>query len=119
MKEEPENPNPPPVVKTLPQGSKGVDLSNYQAGFFDIVSPDDFDFFIFRCSDGMNTSATSQHHDAAGVDLSLWAFADVGHASDKPWGIYHYLRPGNVQGQIDKVRSIYEQLVARGTPPRT
>lgn len=117
--DEPTDPNPPPVELTLPQGSKGVDLSNYQAGFFDLVDPDDFDFYIFRCSDGMNTSATSQNHDANGVDLSLWKFADVGHASGKPWGIYHFLRPGNVEAQIDKVKLIYQMLVDRGTPPRT
>ena len=31
--EEPENPSPPPVVLTLPQGSKGVDVSYWQGAY--------------------------------------------------------------------------------------
>lgn len=116
--DKPTDPNPPPVVMTLPRGSKGVDLSAYQKGFFSKVSPDKFDFFMFRCSDGMNTSATSNYHDANGIDTALLEFADVGHASGKPWGIYHFLRPNNIEAQISKVRAICQVLVDRGTPPR-
>ena len=115
---EPENPSPPPVVLTLPQGSKGVDVSAYQPFFWTVVDIDDMDFAWFRCSDGMNTSATSDYHDADGYDLELGNNVAVLHSSGKPWWIYHFLRETNVTGQISKVQTILGILEERGTPPR-
>ncbi|MCB1717663.1 MAG: hypothetical protein KDK05_21260 [Candidatus Competibacteraceae bacterium] len=117
--EEPENPSPPPVVLTLPQGSKGVDVSAYQGDFWATHSPDDYDFFIFRCSDWLYTSADYANFDADGVDVQFWHNADIGHASGKPWAMYHFLRKENIPAQVDKVLGIYQKLIERGTPPRT
>ena len=117
--EEPENPSPPPVVLTLPQGSKGVDVSAYQGDFWATHSPDDYDFFIFRCSDWLYTSADYANFDADGVDVQFWHNADIGHASGKPWAMYHFLRKENIPAQVDKVLGIYQKLIERGTPPQT
>jgi len=117
--EEPENPNPPPVALTLPQGSKGVDVSAYQKWFWTVVDVADVDFCYFRVSDGMNTNATSDYHDANGIDLEFWNNVQVMAASGKPWCIYHFLRPSDIQGQADKVLGIMQQLRDLGTPPRT
>ena len=115
----PENPNPPPVEPiVLPQGAKGIDISAWQDDFWATHNPDDYDFFIFRCSDWLYTSADYDNFDDEGVDTWFWHNVDVGHASGKPWAAYHYLRKEDIPAQIEKVLGIYQQLIDRGTPPR-
>lgn len=113
--EEPENPSPPPVVLTLPQGSKGVDVSYWQ-GVFNWASSG-AEFGIIRCSDGLTTNSTT--HDENGVDRQFWANVDKLMALGIPWSFYHFLRPGSIQQQADKVISIINQLRVAGKLPRT
>ena len=113
--EEPENPSPPPVVLTLPQGSKGVDVSYWQGAYNWAESGAEFG--IIRCSDGM--TANSATHDENGVDRQFWANAGKLAALGIPWSIYHFLRPGSLQEQADKVLGILYELAMLEQFPKT
>lgn len=115
VEDEPENPNPPPVVLTLPQGSKGVDVSYWQGAYN--WADSGAEFGIIRCSDGMTANSTT--HDENGIDRQFWANAEKLTALGIPWAIYHFLRPGSIQAQADKVRGALLQLAQNGTLPQT
>ncbi len=113
--EPPPNPNPPPVVTALPQGSIGVDVSYWQGAYN--WNDSGAKFGIIRCSDGMIANSTT--HDENGIDRQFWANASKLTALGIPWGVYHFLRPGSIQAQADKVRGALLQLATNGTPTKT
>jgi len=113
--EKPTDPNPPSVELTLPQGSIGVDVSYWQGSFNWASSGADFG--IIRCSDGLTANSTT--HDENGVDRQFWPNVDKLAALGIPWSIYHFLRPGSIPQQADKVLSIVNQLKGAGKLPRT
>lgn len=118
MREEPDepvNPNPPPVVLTLPQGSKGVDVSYWQGSYNWAESGAEFG--IIRCSDGM--TANTMTHDGNGIDRMFFANAEKLTALGIPWSVYHFLRPSNIQSQAAKVRAALNVLADDGMSPRT
>jgi hypothetical protein len=115
--DEPENPNPPDVLE-LPRGTLGVDVSAWQGNFdWSTAVANGVRYGIIRCSDGLTKNTST--HDTNGIDVQFWSNAQWLHDNGLPWAIYHFLRPGDVATQADKVLGVMTALYENGTDPRT
>lgn len=114
--EEPGNPNPP--IAQIAQGAIGHDVSAWQ-GSFDWAGAvaNGVEYGIIRLADGM--TANTSTHDEYGIDRQFWLNAEKLLDAGIPWSIYHFLRPGSIQAQANKVLGVLSELLAMDWYPRT
>ncbi len=111
---------PTPPLPQLHKGYLGVDVSAWQVTFdWEMAVSNGIRFAIIRTSDGMNTAVTSDKHDGDGVDIELWNNAEYLTVHGLPFSCYHFLRPGNIQAQADKVIWILLKMSQGGMEPST
>lgn len=111
-----ENPNPP--IAQIAQGAIGHDVSAWQGSFdWSGAVANGVEYGIIRCADGMTASTST--HDANGIDREFWGNAQKLHDIGIPWSIYHFLRPGSIQAQADKVLGALADLTVGNTQTRT